>query len=173
MNMWGYWGNLWEIDDPISIDGPNKQIFIHPQVTTISTVEIYSAWVRWAGLYDQLKFAPAFRTSGGEEIPGGQYTGVFIFLINGWQIVVDHNITIEGILYQEDPNLSPFILLPGGGITNKVAALAFQYAQSSYSVTDIVNAVWAKNVAELNDKTTIGGFLSKSVLTISKFIGLK
>lgn len=173
MNMWGYWGELWELDELITIDGPLKQITIHSSISSITTIELYSAWVRWAGLYDQLKFAPAFRTSGGEPIPGGQYTGVFLFLINGWQIIIDHNTSIEGILYQEDTNLSPYIIKAGGGITNKVASIAFQYAQSTYSVTDIVDAVWAKKVNELNDKSTIGGFLSKSVLTISKFIGLK
>lgn len=35
------------------------------------------------------------------------------------------------------------------------------------------DAVWAKPISSLTDKTTIGGFLVKCVLTIPKYLGLK
>jgi hypothetical protein len=35
------------------------------------------------------------------------------------------------------------------------------------------DAVWSKPISTLTDKTTIGGFLVKCVLTIPKYLGLK
>lgn len=100
-SVWGAWGQLWQFDDPVHFDGPNKRILIQPQVQTLTTQELYSSWVRWISLYDHLKYLPAMRTVGGDALPGGQYSGVFIFLTNGWQLEINHLVTIDGILYSD------------------------------------------------------------------------
>ena len=123
--MWAAWGDLWAFADPVSIDGQAKTIRINPDVAAITTIDIYSAWVRWAALYDQLKYLPAMRTVGLDTLPGGQFTGLFVFLMHGWQIVTDHNVTVDGILYHDDAGVPAFDIRPGGGVTNKVAALAY------------------------------------------------
>lgn len=41
------------------------------------------------------------------------------------------------------------------------------------STTQIADAVWSKSVSSLGDKTTIGGYLTKALLSIPKFLGLK
>jgi len=125
---WGAWGELWAFADKVDFDGPAKRITVHPLISTITTVELYSSWVRWVSLYDNLKFDQAMRTVGNDPLPGGQVTGLFLFLMNDWQIIADHDIVVDGILYHDDDGVSPFILTPGGGITNKVAALAYGYS---------------------------------------------
>ncbi len=194
-SVWASWGQLWQFDDPVHFDGNTKRILIQPQVTTITTQDIYSSWVRWASLYDHLKYQPAMRTVGGDELPGGQYSGVFLFLTNGWQIVINHLVTIDGILYSDTSGQSPYIINSGGGVVNKVASLAYAYNTSGVSVPtvneiwshnsrtltsnpgastdDIATAVWNKSVSSLGDKTTIGGYLTKALLSIPKFLGLK
>jgi len=174
--MWKHWGDIWALGDHIHIDGPARRFVIHPEVNSISTIEIYSAWVRWVSLYDHLKYLPALRTVGNDILPENQVTGLFIFLMNGWQILIDHTVTLEGIIYHDDP-ISPFLITDSGGITNKVAALAYGVNTSSGTTgptaEQIAEAVWTKQISTFTDKTTVGGFLTKLVLTIPKFLGLK
>jgi hypothetical protein len=112
------------------------------------------------------------RTVGGDALPGGQYSGVFVFLTNGWQIVVNHLVTIDGILYSDTSGQSPYVINSGGGIINKVASLAYAYDTSGVSADEIASAVWNKP-ATYTDKTTMGGYINKLLLTIPKFLGLK
>ena len=44
--------------------------------------EMYSEWKRWAKLSDNAKFAPAFRTIGGDPLGAGVDAGAFFFLQN-------------------------------------------------------------------------------------------
>lgn len=146
--LWGAWGEEWAFEDKVSFDGPAKTITVHPLISDITTVDIYSAWVRWTSLYDNSKFTQALRTVGGDDIPGGQKTGLFVFLRNGWQIVIDHAVNVDGIIYHDDSGVSAFVIEPGGGVSNKVASLAYAYnttgSGSTVDVTEIANAVWAK-----------------------------
>lgn len=41
------------------------------------------------------------------------------------------------------------------------------------SAKKIADAVWSRSISNMSDKTTIGGFISKVLLTIPKFLGLK
>ncbi len=139
--MWQYWGDLWAQGDRVHLDGPARTLTIHPEVSSISTTELYSAWVRWASLYDHLKYLPAMRTVGNDALPGGQVTGLFVFLMSGWQIVIDHAVTVDGIIYHDDP-ISPFVIRDGGGVTNKVAALAYGVSTSGVS-GPTVSEIWS------------------------------
>lgn len=193
MQVWGTWGALWSFADPVQFDGVAKTITVNPEISELSTVQIYSSWVRWVGLYDHLKYQQAMRTVGGDSLPGGQYSGVFLFLMNGWKIVIGHSVNIEGILYADD-GTTPYIVLSGGGVVNKVASLAYAYNTAGVSVPtvneiwnhnnrtltitsptadEISNAVWNKSVSSMVDKTTVGGYVSKVLLSIPKFLGLK
>lgn len=196
MQVWGTWGALWSFADPVQFDGVAKTITVNPEISEITTVEIYSSWVRWVSLYDHLKYQQAMRTVGGDALPGGQYSGVFLFLQNGWKIIIDHAVNIDGILYTDDGS-SPYIVLGGGGVVNKVAALAYAYNTAGVTVPtvneiwnhsqrtlttempnvptaqEVSNAVWNAPVSGITDKTTIGGYLAKAVLSIPKFLGLK
>lgn len=190
--IWDTYGELWEYDDPVHFDGPNRIIIVQPQVSIVNMQDIYSSWVRWSVLYDNLKFKPAMRYIGNDPIGGGQYSGLMFFLQNGWQIVISHAVSVEGIIYHDDPGISPYIILPGGGVVNKVASLAYAYNTAGVQVptaNEIATAVWQNSLRTLTQQLTaeeLWGFLLstpmpigsagdklKQVLTTAKFIGLK
>jgi hypothetical protein len=60
----------------LNFDGVNK--VITSKVETISLLDIYSQWKRWAWESDNAKFLPAF-----------SYNTNNIELINGWVIVIE------------------------------------------------------------------------------------
>lgn len=120
-----YFGNwdYWELYHKVTFDGANKLITINPGETAISVKQdLYSAWKEWVGTRDYAKYLPAIRTTGGDQTPTG-YSGDMYFLMNGWQIVVPHEIQIDGILYHDDP-IPPYIVEAGGGVIATVSNLA-------------------------------------------------
>jgi len=128
-NVWAAFGKIWELDEKVSFNGLTKTIHIHPGLGELSIQEdIYSAWKRWAVVDDHAKFPQAMRNIGGDDIGGGQKTGAMFFLMNGWQILVYDQVALEGILYHDD-GISPFVVV-SGGVTNKVASLAYAYSTS-------------------------------------------
>jgi hypothetical protein len=48
--------------------------------------EIYSAWVDWVALSDNIKYLPAFKAIGGDDLGGGLYIPPYFFLLNGWRV---------------------------------------------------------------------------------------
>jgi hypothetical protein len=124
-----------------SFDGTAKEITISNDILSITVQSIYSDWKDWVMLnpgYEQ-----AFRVVGGDPIGGGLYAGVIYFLMNGWKIVIDHTLTIDGILYSDDQS-SPYVAGPGVAIaTNTVSNLVQKVATSGneYSLADF----WSYN----------------------------
>lgn len=60
--------------------------------------------------------------------------------------------------------------------TNSVKLTQIKAILDSMDVPTAVenaNAVWVKPISELTDKTTIGGYISRVLLSIPKFLGLK
>lgn len=131
----------------VTFDGDNKRIIINPEETNIFVKpDIYSAWKEWLSVRDNSKYLPAFSTTGGDPVGGGLYTGDVYFLINGWKVVVDHQCFINGIIYDDTPGESPFIILPGGGVINVVSNLAYAYSQTAVTVPttqEITSNVWS------------------------------
>lgn len=105
-------------------DGENKLIFVNPNIASISVKEdLYSDWKEWSQVRDHAKFLPAIRTTGGDPVGGGEYTGDVYFLINGWRMIIDHSLNIDGVIYSDDFP-SPFVQVEGTQIvTNKVSSL--------------------------------------------------
>ena len=145
---YGFW-EFWAPYDPVNgvygahkclFDGENKLIFIEPSVSEVSVKEdIYSDWKEWASVRDNSKFLPAIRTTGGDIISAGQYTGDIYFLTNGWQILIDHSVNIDGVLFSDDYP-SPFIRQTGTQIvTNKVSSLVTTVETGATSAQDLWN----------------------------------
>lgn len=133
MLLWAAFGDDWALGHLVTFDGANRRIIVAPTADSIDVkIDLYSSWKEWMRLYDNSKYLPAFRVIGGDPVGGGQYAGDIYFLINGWQIVVDHTIKVTGTLYHDDP-LDPFIILPGGGVTATVSNLAYAYSQTATS----------------------------------------
>ena len=96
----------------VSFDGVNKLIIVNTNETALSVREdLYSDWKEWAASSDNLKFLPAFRAVGGDEISTGIYVGDYYFLMNGWKIRPyegNHILLITGNLYV-DGGGTPFV----------------------------------------------------------------
>jgi hypothetical protein len=132
-NNYGYW-EFWAPYDPANgyygnqkciFDGQNKLIYISPDVDSISVKQdLYSNWKEWVQVRDNSKFVPAIRVTGGDPVGSGKYAGDIYFLINGWQIVIDHLVSVEGTLYHDDP-ISPYIIQSGGGVIATVSNLSY------------------------------------------------
>lgn len=143
---YGYW-EFWAPYDPISgsydnqkvvFDGINKLIIINPEVTSLRVKEdIYSNWKEWAQVRDNSKFLPAIRTTGGDPVGGGQFAGDIYFTINGWKIVVNEQVTVDGIIYDDVAGVNPFIIGPGAGVRNTVSNLAIAYSTEGVDAESI------------------------------------
>lgn len=130
--------SFWEeLTDPlkVSFDGVNRQIILNPQYSTFNVkTDIYSAWKRWMQRRQNTQFEPALRTIGGDPVGAGIYAGDMYFLINDWQIIVNHPVSVTGILYHDNPVLNPFIIRAGGGVIATVSSLAYAYNTSGVVV---------------------------------------
>lgn len=123
MTTYPFW-EIWLLYHKCVFDGVNKLIIVTPSASDISVKEdIYSAWKEWALVESNGKFLPALRTTGGDPIGGGAYTGDVYFLINGWRLVIDHSCQINGSIFSDDYP-SPYISVTGTQIViNKVSSL--------------------------------------------------
>lgn len=115
MTPWSLWAEEWELRDRVSFDGPNKLILVNePEVVVRVREDLYSAWKRWALLYDNAKYLPALRNIGGDPTVTGQRAGDLYFLINGWQLRTwegDHQLQVIGALFNDtgDPVFAPTV----------------------------------------------------------------
>jgi hypothetical protein len=90
----------------------------------------------------------------------------------------NHNLNLTGNIFTEDGSV-PVVSTLGTFQVNVKYTVPVQAQGISTSGTSgptaeqIAEAVWAKQVSTLTDKSTVGGFLTKLVLTVPKFLGLK
>lgn len=187
MSAWVAWSEEWLLRAKVDFDGTTRLIHVHPEVTDLSIrSDVYSAWVNWVALYDNLKFAPAIRYSGLDPIPGGQ-TGDSYFLMNGWRLIIDlTKVRVVGVLYSEnfetafyDSNLKPqhpatVASLVMSSVTKEnvvtgnisditvptAQEIATTVAQTLPGSAEVANAVWAHS-------------WTAKLLTIAKYLGLK
>lgn len=139
----GVWG-----EQKCAFDGEHRRIIVHPTETLLDVKrDIYSAWKEWVQVRDHAKFLPAVRVIGGDPVGGGLAAGDIYFLMNGWKVVIDHEVTLTGTLYNDTPGESPYIILPGGGVTATVSNLAYAVSGGGgATATEIADAVHAKAV---------------------------
>ena len=97
----------------VIFDGVNLHITI-PSIGDFDTQKnFYSAWKEWISLSDNAKFPPAFDTTGGDPVGGGQEVAPYFFCRNdlGWRIKMpsqDGEIVVAGNLFPRDPSLPLF-----------------------------------------------------------------
>lgn len=162
------------MDPKVVFDGDNKLIIINSGNPTINIKQdIYSTWKQWVQVSDNTKYLPALRTTGGDPIGGGQYTGDIYFTINGWRISVSDDIEINGVIFSEDYP-SPFISDTNTYlVTNKVSSLV-QTISSGDTIQQgtTPKEVWDYLLTDANTSGSMGERL-KALLTVAKFLGLK
>lgn len=140
MAMYPFWDD-WQLYHKVTFDGTNKQILIPASVSAVSVkVDIYSDWKEWMLIRDNAKFLPAIRSIGGDPVGGGLYAGDMYFLMNGWQIVVDHSVAINGILYHDD-GISPYVVMQEGAVTSTVSNLAYAYNTTGSAAAPTVQQI--------------------------------
>jgi hypothetical protein len=185
----------------ITFDGINKLVIIPSTAVSISVkIDIYSNWKEWMLLDDHTKYLPAIRSIGGDPIGGGLFAGDIYFMMNGWRVQIGGSCIIDGVLYSDDYN-TPFVQTQGLALViNRVSSIVQTVATGnssgsvitagdvwSYnnrsltnygayngpSTADTASAVWNTPKSTLTDSSTVGGYISKLLLSIPKFIGLK
>lgn len=110
-----------------TFDGPNKIVQLDSAVTSYEAqVDLYSAWKNFVRIGDNAKFLPAFDTTGGDPLGGGQTISGFFFLRNdlGWRIRGPDEaleIQINGDLFPRDSG-QPFFAQTNDFITRNVSA---------------------------------------------------
>jgi hypothetical protein len=133
---YGYW-EFWEAYNPsnqtfgqqkVTFDGENRLIYVNPGETTVYVKDdIYSAWKEWVQVRNNAQFLDAMRTTGGDPVGGGLFAGDIYFTVNDWKVVIQEQVVVNGIIYDNTPGVSPFIVQPGGGVRNVVSNLAYAY----------------------------------------------
>lgn len=154
LSFWTNWWDDWEAQWKCTFDGTLKTITVNPTFDSITVKDdIYSAWKQWSLLRDNTKFPSALRNIGGDPVGGGLEAGDIYFLINGWQIIIDHRVSIAGVLYHDD-GLDPFIVLDGGGVISTVSNLVQTATGGGTSSVDYIRI---ENIVrdEINNSTSI------------------
>ncbi len=96
-----------------TFDGANLYIVLPSTGTFDVEKDLYSAWKMWVASSDNAKYLPAFDTTGGDNVGGGQEIAPYFFCRNdlGWRIKMpDANgeIIVTGNLFPRDPSTSLF-----------------------------------------------------------------
>ena len=156
-----FWDDL---EDPLKVtfDGEDRKIYLNPQYATIRVKQdMYSASKRWIQRRQNLAYLPPLRSIGGDPVGGGQYAGDLYFLTNDWQVVVSHQVSVTGVLYNDNVSISTYSVQSGGGVTASVSSLAYAYNTSGAAVptaAEVATQVWATNPTGLPNNT-VGGMV--------------
>jgi hypothetical protein len=85
---------------PVTFDPATKRIILDSAAVTAT--ELYSRWVDWVVLSDNVKYPQAFFSTGGDDLGSGLSIPPYYFLANGWRVrpmESNHNLTITGNLF--------------------------------------------------------------------------
>jgi hypothetical protein len=97
-----------------TFDGVNQLIQL-PSVGDFDVErDLYSAWKVWASEGDNAKYLPAFETTGGDPVGGGQSIAPYFFCRNdlGWRVkmpAANGDVVLAGNLFARDPATALFV----------------------------------------------------------------
>ncbi len=166
--------------------------------TSISATELYSRSYDWLAYSDNAKYGAVFRQVGSDDLGSGLSIPPYFFLQNSWRIrpmEANHNLIITGNIFVDGggvpvvSTLGTFQVIvqytvpvqaqgiatsgPSASEISSELIAAMITAGIGSTTTQIKNAVWSEPLNNLNDKNTIGGYISRVLLSIPKFLGLK
>ena len=85
----------------MTFDGANKRIVL--TTTTVSASEIWSRYMEWLSAdSDNAKWGLAMTQVGGDDLGGGLFIPIYVFLQNGWRVrpmESSHQLMITGNLF--------------------------------------------------------------------------
>ncbi|RLA38958.1 MAG: hypothetical protein DRR06_19915 [Gammaproteobacteria bacterium] len=106
----------------VTFSGENKSMNITAGGAEINVEkDLYSGWKHWLSESDNAKFLQAFRTFGGDPTSAGQFAPKYFFLLNGWQVYVDGDITPNvdvALNLYVDGGGNPFVLSNEAVVSN-------------------------------------------------------
>ena len=97
-----------------TFNGTTKRITIDSALPNVSVKALYSDWKEWALQGNNLQYAQAFRTFGGDPTVEGQTAPAYYFLRNGWRCIVDGFDAVFSYNLYTDEGENPIITLNGG-----------------------------------------------------------
>lgn len=105
-------------------NGVSKKITLTAGTTEVNLSDAYSRWKDWVAVGGNSRFAQAFRFEGSLPDGLGGFTGLYIFLMNGWAIEpqsANHTLAIVGNLLRDpDDSSGRPLVLPVPGYTVSV-----------------------------------------------------
>ena len=129
-----------------SFDGVAKTITLSSPTNalTFTTNDLYSRGVDWVQSGDGAGYVFPFETVGGEPIGSGQSAGFFLFLGQGWTIVIPSGIdavTVQGNLFRDPDDLTtnPLFTNNAGALVQvqqSVVALGYSTGGGTFSSSD-------------------------------------
>lgn len=173
--LWGSFGEIWQLYHKVTFDGVAKRIYINPDVVSLDVeIDIYSSWKEWSLEYDNLKFLPAFRTTGGDPLPGGRRVGQYFFLINGWKLVppTDNNLSdieLIGNLFTDDgSDVFDISQTPGFRLLRQTVSQFTEIVSPTVNVDDLQIFVTGSGLtpdesAKLDTLVTLNGLQTQSL----------
>lgn len=148
--------------DPMKVtfDGENRLIYVNDYYSAITIkTDVYSAFKRWFQRRQNATFPAPLRSIGGDPVVGGLYAGDIYFLTNNWQVVINHPVTVNGVLYNDNTALPTYIVQSGGGVISTVSNLAYAYNTIGATIptaTDIANQVWSTDPSVYGTSSAAG-----------------
>ena len=167
----------------VTFDGANLHITLPSIGTFDAQTNIYSAWKEWIRQSDNAKYPPAFDTTGGDNVGGGQTVAPYFFCRNdlGWRIKMpsqDGEIVVSGNLFPRDPSSTLFAQTAGYDAflrlevsTRAVVITSDPYADEIESINNKVNDLYIRNDLDVTNPQTYsadGSEISNASFTLTK-----
>lgn len=153
----------------ITFDGASRRIILDSAAT--SAEAIWSAWVDWlAADSTNGRWLPAMRQVGGDDLGGGLYIPVYIFLLNGWRVrpmEANHTLVIAGNLFVDGggdavvPTLGSYQVL-----TKLVVPVLAQGISTSGGGGASAADVWAYPTRSITDAYAIRAELANELVKL-------
>lgn len=158
----------------VSFDGITKLITVNSGSTSVDVrTELYTPWVDWLKESGSInsKWNYALRYIGGDPTVNGEQAGIIFFTQNGWRIYFDHNVIFNGAIFSDDFP-TPFTT-PSGTFLGQTIVSSLVTHAPILTRQETSDAVWQRMSTENNPSGSVGEYVFKKLLSISKFIGLK
>lgn len=158
----------------ISFDGPTKVISLSSGTTTLSVRDLWSRWIDWLLTNDNSKYPQAMDNVGGDDLGGGNFIPIYVFLLNGWRIKpqeASHTLNVNDGILLVDGGGDPFVNPDGDFVVRinyqqPVSAISFSSeGNTGPTPAEIAEAVWAEMSTNYNVANSFGALAKRSIPT--------
>jgi len=173
-----------------SIDGPNRDIYLHADTVgaSVHPIDIYREMRTLRRLTESLRNYDVFLSAKGNDAKGGgKFTERYVICNLGTRIIpfdTSHELTITGTIITDDSQegiscfdrvpLTPTTIVDINYVPPQVEVVTIDTGGNITETdkNDIADKVWLRDITSYADGTA-GNWMYKKLLTIKKFVGLK